>query len=242
VGSVQDLYRDSGLLDRLRMRGRLAICPFEPLLEEIKPGAHMLDIGCGHGLLLCRAVLERQVDGIGWDVNTHAIAIAHLMAARLARSLETTHRPGRLRFSLSGDSAAWPTDTFDVVTMIDVLHHIPRDQQEVFLRRAAARVAPGGTFIYKDIAGPPAWMAGMNRFHDLIVARQWVHYFPMCQVVQTLEAMGLELRKRAAIRTMPEVIEIFGSKRSNCSIRRISLDPGLGPTINSYSVITEILA
>jgi len=75
--------------------------------------------------------------------------------------------------------AGLPEGRFPVVSMIDVMHHIPPAFQRQAFDDALSRVAPGGVFLYKDMCDAPVWRAGMNRLHDLVMARQWIHYLPI---------------------------------------------------------------
>lgn len=74
--------------------------------------------------------------------------------------------------------AGFPAATFDVVCLVDVLHHVPPPAQASAFREAASRVAEGGFLLYKDMCDAPFWRASLNRVHDLVMARQWIHYVP----------------------------------------------------------------
>ena len=100
--------------------------------------------------------------------------------------------------------------------MIDVMHHVPRERQRQTLAAALAMVAPGGIFIYKDIATSPAWTAWANRFHDLLLARQWIHYLPISEVDSV--AMGSEMRivQRESVRLAWYAHELRVFRRAPC--------------------------
>jgi len=83
------------------------------------------------------------------------------------------------------------------VSLIDVPHHVPpAGQRECFLT-AAARLGPGGVLIYKDMARRPVWRALANRLHDLVLARQWIHYVPVERVEGWAAEAGLGLTRAA---------------------------------------------
>jgi 2-polyprenyl-3-methyl-5-hydroxy-6-metoxy-1,4-benzoquinol methylase len=159
------------------------ICPFERLLPHIPQRATVLDIGCGSGLLLALAASSGlDIRGVGVDTSEPAIAIAQLLGLR------------GVEFQQS-----WPEGLFDVVTMVDVLHHVPPAEQRHFFQRAAAKVAPGGKLIYKDMAERPWWRAAANRIHDLAVAREWIHYVPIARVQEWACAEAFECDAEADI-------------------------------------------
>ncbi len=133
------LYPEGPVLFRALQQYRPFICPFEELIVEVPKGAKILDIGCGGGLLLgLLGAAGLRPDGTGFDVSRPAIALAQRMAAgsELAGA--------RLDFRRLDADAPWPEGDFDVVSMIDVIHHVQPSEQEAAIRRACGKVRPGG--------------------------------------------------------------------------------------------------
>ena len=52
----------------------------------------------------------------------------------------------------------WPEDKFDVVTVIDVLHHIKPKEQSLFVKKTIDKINPGGTLIIKDMNTRPIFV------------------------------------------------------------------------------------
>jgi 2-polyprenyl-3-methyl-5-hydroxy-6-metoxy-1,4-benzoquinol methylase len=77
------------------------------------------------------------------------------------------------------DFNLWPVGPFDCVTCIDVLHHVPPAVQAAFMAAMCQRVGAGGRLIYKDMADKPWPYALFNRFHDLVMARELINYYPI---------------------------------------------------------------
>jgi 2-polyprenyl-3-methyl-5-hydroxy-6-metoxy-1,4-benzoquinol methylase len=152
----------------------------------------MLDIGCGAGLFLGLVGCSRpNVTAIGFDSDALAIDAASGMALE--------HFPdGLIRFEHRSVGDPWPEGLFDVVSMIDVLHHIPPASQREAIAEAFAHVAPGGLLIYKDMADRPFFRAWWNRLHDVIIARQWIHYRSIDGVEAWLRGMGAEIVARSS--------------------------------------------
>lgn len=186
------MYPQGSTLFRTLQRYRPYICPFEDLIAEVPVGASVLDVGCGGGLFLgLLAALGREPYGVGFDVSSHGIGLATGMAAR------ANARPGKgdLRFIRLDAEAPWPPGQYDVVSMIDVIHHVPPAAQEACIRRASRTVAPGGIFLFKDMVSRPVWRALANRMHDLVLARQWIHYVPVAKVEAWAADEGMVLER-----------------------------------------------
>lgn len=191
--AARALYAEAAPLQRLLAIGRPRICPLHELTEIVPDGCRTaLDIGCGNGLFLNLLAHQKRIEqGIGIDVSSQA-----LIAARQAADVlpATAH----VQFQQHDLDAGLPPGTFDLVCMIDVLHHVTPSLQLDALRDAAARVRPGAWLLYKDMASRPRWQAWANRVHDLVLARQWINYRSIDEVRATLEGVGLEVVHDAA--------------------------------------------
>jgi len=188
---AEALYRRAPLRERTLARLRPWICPFELLLEVLPQRAQVLDIGCGSGMLLGLAASEGRIAvGVGIDASARAIATAQAMAAEM---------PGAdLRFACLRAEDPWPSGPFTVIALIDVMHHVAPAHQDALVARACQAVPPGGLLVYKDMARRPRWRALANRLHDLVMARQWIHYLPFERVIAQARAQGLTLLRRQA--------------------------------------------
>jgi 2-polyprenyl-3-methyl-5-hydroxy-6-metoxy-1,4-benzoquinol methylase len=144
-------------------------------LAWVPEDSDILDIGCGVGLLsmhLATMAKPRRISG--FDTNANAVAAANAAAARVRNATAVN-----MSFSTARNFSEWPTGLFDVVCMIDVAHHVPRELWNTLYLSVAARVRDGGLLLYKDMAADPWWCGLGNRLHDLILAQQWIDYCPL---------------------------------------------------------------
>ena len=190
--AARRLYAASSAKTRLRQRLRLSVCPFEEIVARVPAGSRVLDVGCGEGLLL--ALLSdagRVSSAVGFDSNPAAIRRARRMA-------EANGLVPAIEFRNLGIDSTWLVEggLFDVVTMIDVMHHLPKAKRGNVWEQAAAVLRPGGLMIYKDMARSPSWAALANRVHDLIFYADWIHYADLDGIARLARAGGLVERRR----------------------------------------------
>ena len=183
------IYRESPPVRRLLMTLRPHICPFERLIESVPEGAAVLDVGCGAGLFLgLLAATGRRFRGVGFDASATAIREAAAMAALL----KVQGNAGELWFEHRDVRSTWPEGPFDVVSIIDVMHHVPLDHRRALLEQARAALRPGGLLIFKDIGDRPRWRATANLLHDLLMTRELVRYTPLREVEAWGRVLAME--------------------------------------------------
>lgn len=198
-GSIaRRIFTSGPLLARTLQHHRHRIAPIARCVELVPQDSDVLDIGCGGGLFLaCLAASGRIRSGHGIDASASAIEAASKAAARLRESGCTAH----VEFELRAVESGLPDRRYGTVAMIDVMHHIPpRSQRQSFLG-ALGCVEEGGIFLYKDMCDAPLWRRGMNRLHDLVMARQWIHELPIESADEWAEEAGF-IRELSEARSM----------------------------------------
>lgn len=172
----------------LSQRYRPKICPFSNILKSFPKSAVVLDVGCGSGLLLgLLASAGRISKGIGFDADQNVVQLA----------IEMTNKSGFediLSFQHIGVESPWPRESINTVSMVDVMHHIPKKQRRACIEKVSDSLPTGGIFVYKDMSDTPAWKALGNRMHDLLLARDWISYSKMQDIITTCEEFGLRVR------------------------------------------------
>jgi SAM-dependent methyltransferase len=151
--------------------------------ERLGEPGRALDVGCAAGFFL--TVLREN----GWDASGVELSPA------IARQAIEVHGEARV---FVGDlaSAPWPEQSFDLITMWDVVEHVPEPLP--FLERARALLRPGGRLVLEtqNVA---------SRFARLL-GRKWQHYkhlehlyhFDPRTIEKLLARAGLALEHRTA--------------------------------------------
>ena len=149
-------YKRSGRFAWYFARGKLRWDPvFGHLVAHglIAPGARVLDIGCGQGLLA--SVLHAAAGAAGTGQWPHDWADAptgarvtgiELMPREVARAQAAL---GNIATFVCGDirSAAFPLA--DVVVVLDVLHYLSHADQDAVLARAREALVAGGRIVMR---------------------------------------------------------------------------------------------
>lgn len=173
--------RMSGLT-AIKTRYRPFICPLDLVLAKIPQGARLYDIGCGTGALLYLALKLRSAQvAHGYDISSEAVKAAAAFAMP-PDVFQVNH--------LHPEATPPDLHGYDTVTMIDVLHHIPPQLQDNFLRKTIASMDSGARLIIKDIEAAKIFGAWMNQLHDLLLAKEWVHQRRSQDIVKVLQSTG----------------------------------------------------
>jgi len=104
-------------------------------------GKSVLDVGCGGGILT-ESMAARGADALGIDLSTKPLRVAQLHAMEAGL-------PVRYREVSAEALAAESPASFDVVTCMEMLEHVPDPASVV--RACAALVKPGGWVFFSTL-------------------------------------------------------------------------------------------
>ena len=159
------------------------ICPFEKFIFYIPCDKSIFDIGCGQGVFLyLLAILRKPKRLYGVDIlDTNLEAVKSVFP--------------KVKYKKVSNYLDWPKKRFDVVTLIDVLHHIRPEEQSFFIESAINKINAGGTLIIKDMNTKPIFCAFMNILHDLIFAKQLINYYSFEKLKKIILENGFEIKE-----------------------------------------------
>ncbi|MDX2161895.1 MAG: class I SAM-dependent methyltransferase [bacterium] len=190
---LRDLLRAYPVLhfrERAHLIVRWRLAPLRQIAALVPHSGLILDLGCGHGLfalLLARQSAARSVIGIDLDAEK----------IRLAETLKVE----QLRFVCGDIAAQTDLPPAQAVTILDVFYLIPFAAQEALLRGAAARLAPGGMIILKEMAEAPRWKVWLNWLEETLAVKVLritlggdFYFRPRAEWVRLLESYGLTVR------------------------------------------------
>lgn len=191
---VLEGYGEEDAATRLHVRVRSLTAPFDAICALLPAEGHVLDVGCGHGVLSNRIALDhpgRTIRGV--DIDDAKVAIARRAAGRL-------HVDDRTSFDVVDASWAPEPCSVDAVVCTDVLYLMGQRHGAAMVRALAAAVAPGGTMVIKEMGERPRWK------HALMVAQEHLstkvlritrggtlEWVPITQIASAAAASGLDV-------------------------------------------------
>lgn len=143
------------------LAARVAVLPLRALAPEfMRLHGRVLGVGSGFGLVdRWLAELNPAVEVEGTELDSDRVAVA-------ARSQE---RAPRVRIRTQDVRQLDAQANFDAAVAIDLVHHVPYEDQAGLAAALAGAVRSGGTLVVKDIARTPRWQWAFNRLHDRVV-------------------------------------------------------------------------
>ncbi len=160
------------------------------------PGARVLDIGCGAGLL-SEALAREGAIVTGIDLAADSLAVARL------HQLETGIDQLDYREATAEALALELPGAFDVVTCLELLEHVPDPASVV--RASAALVRPGGAVFFSTInRTAPAYaitVAGAEYLLGLLPkgTHDYARFIRPAELARMARAAGLDLAELAGL-------------------------------------------
>lgn len=183
---LEEKHFSTGFPDSLKIKYRTLICPYISLIQKVKDGEKVGDVGCGSGqLLLLLSEYARPSYLFGIEIKERLIKNANHLFNQSGRH--------RYRFEVY-DGEHFPDELadMDTVFLVDVLHHLPRKKQAGFLKSLSEKIKPGGRLILKDIDGASPFVI-FNKLHDLIFAREIGNEISINKALKLLQQNGFDI-------------------------------------------------
>ena len=105
----------------------------DELADRLPEGARVLDLGCGNGAKTSRLADRFEVTGV--DISERQVELARAAV------------PGATFVQADFVELDFPAETFDAVTALYSIVHVPRDEQKPLLARILRWLKPGGLFL-----------------------------------------------------------------------------------------------
>lgn len=133
----------------------------DELTGLLRPGSRVLDIGCGSGVPVARALTAAGHRVTGVDISE----------VQITRASELV--PGAEFVNADVMSLDFAPGSFDAVVSLYALIHLPLDEQPQLLARIAGWLRPGGSFLCTT--GHTAWTGTEDNWLDGGAPMWWSH-------------------------------------------------------------------
>ncbi|WP_394210620.1 class I SAM-dependent methyltransferase [Enterovibrio calviensis] len=186
---VYSIYSESNFLTRIKQKYRESICSFEPIEDVLPKGRFsMLDIGCGSGWFgLKNLINNNDIEYVGVDCDSSAIESA-IRARDKAISLGLLNDEMKIDYFIDVGNLA-DGQHFDVIILIDVLHHVKKVNLNEFFSKILSRLSVDGVLIIKDMNSSPLLKMAVNQVHDLVLSKEWIEHIPQEYLVHCLSPL-----------------------------------------------------
>ncbi len=153
-------------LDRLKVKYRPIICPFDELLNRIQPGKIVADIGCGSGQLLWLISKFRKPSKVlGVEISERLVGNATQLFSEFLPDQNASFK------LYNGVIIPDFVEQADYILLIDVWHHVPVNSRSSFFESLSRTMKPGASLIFKDIDAASHFVY-INKLHDLVFASE----------------------------------------------------------------------
>ena len=186
IDYLRSNYKATGFLDSLKIKYRSLICPFVPLIKLVNDNDKVGDIGCGSGqFLLLVNEFAKPSFVYGIEINQRLVDNAKNLFSNLPNK--------NFNFSeYNGKNFPAELGDMDIIFLVDVLHHVPKKNQENFIMDLISAMKLGAKLILKDInANSP--LVYFNKLHDLIFAREIGNEMSIDNAILLLKKNGLKI-------------------------------------------------
>lgn len=168
---------------------RLRLIPLEDIFSRMKDmHGRVLSIGCGFGPFEIALALRRP----DLDIRGSELSERRVLSAQKAAQ-------GLLNVSFYAEDATTLVvkEKYNIIMMIDLLHHIPFESQEYLLREISEQLSDDAYLIIKDVGMRPYWKYIWNYFHDKIMTKgEKCYYRSLQDWKKMLEKMALQVSAR----------------------------------------------
>ena len=161
MGRLWKVYSKCPIGVRLHVLGRYVACRYSTLVKWFPESGTILDVGCGHGLLAASLMMagcakERRYLGIDHDEEK----------IRIAESAQISN----IRF-MTQDIADVPSESYDCVSLVDVLYCVPLGQWPDLLGHCTRVLKNGGMLIVKEAIDRPMWKRWFTYIEEFLAIK-----------------------------------------------------------------------
>lgn len=149
-----------GFIDKLKISYRPMVCPFDDLLDIIPEHESVFDIGCGSGMFLSLVATYKNPEKV------YGIEIDERLIDNAKKIFKNINVPSEFK-KYNGNTLPQEINSYKYIVLIDVLHHILKQNQFSFLKNIYDMMNEESILIIKDIDRKNP-LHYWNKIHDMV--------------------------------------------------------------------------
>ncbi|HLP80143.1 MAG TPA: class I SAM-dependent methyltransferase [Acidobacteriota bacterium] len=182
---------------------RFLICPFDEIATLIPNKGRLLDIGTGYGLFPNYLKdIKPQLNITAIDYDKKRIEVA-----------KTTTK--NIQFKAC-DATQVKREKYDIILLIDLLHHIDYQKQETLIKLCKSMLNKGGILLIKDLDTRNPFKYLWNYAHDIVVARQFPLFY---RTERSMAQLLKDNQFKVTIKRVGTIWQPYNHKAYICSTR-----------------------
>jgi len=165
--------------------------------QYLPRSGRVLDVGCGFGLFsMYYALATPELEVYGIDLDGRRIDQARAAAKRLG--LRNVH------YEVADAARYADASLFDVIYMLDIVHHIPPSSVQPLIRRLANALPPSRRLLIKDVGRRPAYKRWFTHALDKLMDRKTpVSYWSPEDLQSLLADSGFRVYRHLMVDFLP---------------------------------------
>ena len=179
---------------------RLSILPIKEINKNIPKDGVILDLGCSYGalaIILARLSKNRKV--YGWDLDKKKLKMAKGSLKR-----------DRNVFFVSKDVIQDKYPESSGILASDLLHHLPKEQQEMVIKKAYKALTKNGVFVLKEVDKEDWIRSSMSRTWDKVLyPKDKIYYRTKNEWTKILRREGFRVSSENLIPWLPNSTRLF---------------------------------
>lgn len=174
-------------IDKLKVVYRPLICPFDDLLNYIEKEDSVFDIGCGSGQFCALVAKFTPADEIyGIEISETLVQNARIVNQEFKDEKNIQFE------TFNGSKIPSLIQNYSKIYLIDVLHHVPKENQLEFLKEIYSKMSVGNRLILKDIDASSLFVY-CNKIHDLLFSSEIGNEMQATYTKKVVEEIGFKV-------------------------------------------------